>query len=447
MIYDRSVSTVTENGKRITLIGLTLPLLTEYIFLQLYSTVNTVILSGYSDMAVSATGVSQQVSSLATVILDMINKGVVIVSSVALGSQDKERARSLAGTGSVMAIGMSLLLAAVLNTLSVRFMEIMGLTGQLQSMGAEYLGIVAMYLPVTALLSYVNNLLICHGYSRITMISGLLSNGINLLLCYLALYSGLKLPISGVAAVAVCRGIAQLLGLGVSVFFFFKKKCLFRLGFNGKAAWSILKFGAPAGMSMLSYSLSQTVTTGFITGLGVAVINTKLYVSNILAYTNKVSYALGNAGGILMGRHRGAHRMDSVRQLYRQNLLIAVSCNMTIALLVLLLHRQLLYIFTSDPDIIRAGGTIMAVDLAVELFRAVNHISENAFNANGDVKTPLVTAAVSAWGCNVLLSYILAVQLRLGLTGLWLAMAADELFKAAVYLLRWRSGKWQNVHV
>ena len=103
MIYDRSVSTVTENGKRITLIGLTLPLLTEYIFLQLYSTVNTVILSGYSDMAVSATGVSQQVSSLATVILDMINKGVVIVSSVALGSQDKERARSLAGTGSVMA--------------------------------------------------------------------------------------------------------------------------------------------------------------------------------------------------------------------------------------------------------------------------------------------------------------------------------------------------------
>lgn len=89
----------------------------------------------------------------------------------------------------------------------------------------------------------------------------------------------------------------------------------------------------------------------------------------------------------------------------------------------------------------------MAVDLAVEVARAVNHIAESAFNANGEVKTPLLTATVSAWCCNVLLSYVFTVVLDWGLIGLWLAMIVDECFKASIYLLRWRTGKWKTVCV
>ena len=323
----------------------------------------------------------------------------------------------------------------------------MGLDGELQKMAAAYLATVGAIMPITVLMSYVNHLLICYGNSRITMLSGLLSNGLNILLCWLALYGGFSLPVSGVVAVALCGGIAQFMALLMSAGFFFRKKCPFRFTFRKKEAWDILKFGTPAGMSLVSYNLSTTVTTGFITGLGVAAINTKVYVSNILSYTSRFSISMGNAGGIMMGRHRGAGRIDSVKKLFRQNLVLAIFCNMSLALLALLFHRQLLSIFTADETVIRAGGLIMTIDLAVELARAINHISEYAFNANGEVKTPLFTAAISAWGCNVLLSFVFAVVLDWGLVGLWPAMIADEGFKATVYLLRWRTGKWQNVKV
>lgn len=55
----------------------------------------------------------------------------------------------------------------------------------------------------------------------------------------------------------------------------------------------------------------------------------------------------------------------------------------TVSLLVLALHTPLLYIFTHDPEILSAAAKIMDIDFFVELPRAVNHVSENSFNANG----------------------------------------------------------------
>lgn len=447
MLYDKSISTICENGKRLTLIGLTIPLLLEGIFGLLYGTVNTVILSGYSDMAVSATGVAQSISTLTNTVLNMVSKGTVILASVAMGAGDSKRVRSIAGTGMFLMLSCSMLLATVLVAFSNEIMQLMGLSGQLHGMAVSYLRTIGIILPITAMFSYVNNLLICYGYSKVTMLCGLFSNVLNVFLCWFALYSNVSLPITGVVAVAVCTGIAQTMALAIMTFFFLRKRCMFRFAFLKEEALQIIKFGAPAGMSLISYSLSTTITTSFIAGLGVVAINTKIYLISILNYTNKISFSLGNAGGILIGRHRGAGRFDCIRRLYRQNIRIAIICNMLVSMAVLIFHRQLLSIFTDDPNIIAASGLLVLIDFAVEIPRAINHISEYAFNATGEVYTPLITATTSAWFCNVLMSYIFVVVLDWSLIGVWLAMIIDELFKAVVYLRRWRVGKWQGIRL
>ena len=45
------------------------------------------------------------------------------------------------------------------------------------------------------------------------------------------------------------------------------------------------------------------------------------------------------------------------------------------------------------------------------------------------------------------MSYIFVVVLEWSLIGVWLAMIIDELFKAVVYLRRWRVGKWQGIRL
>lgn len=65
-LYDRSISTVSENGKTIGLIGLTLPLLLESIFVLLYGTVSTLILSGYADAALEKREVAERANLIKT---------------------------------------------------------------------------------------------------------------------------------------------------------------------------------------------------------------------------------------------------------------------------------------------------------------------------------------------------------------------------------------------
>ena len=68
----------------------------------------------------------------------------------------------------------------------------------------------------------------------------------------------------------------------------------------------------------------------------------------------------------------------------------------------------------------------------------------NSLIASGDVLFPFWTGVTVMWGVATLLSYLLGVWLGWGLVGIWLAMALDELIRAAIFERRWRSRRWQN---
>ena len=202
--------------------------------------------------------------------------------------------------------------------------------------------------------------------------------------------------------------------------------------------------GIPGGMCNLSYALSQTVTTSFTVALGVAIVNAKVYISSIVIYTSRISVALGNATGILMGRHRGAGKLDYIRKLFRQNTFIALFCNVSLSFIAFLFSKPLLSLFTDSEKIIKIALPIMLIDILVEASRGLNHITENSLNSNGDVRTTLTVSAFSTWIFGVLPAYLLGIVFGMGLVGIWIAFLADEVFKASAYYLRWRSGKWQK---
>ena len=44
-------------------------------------------------------------------------------------------------------------------------------------------------------------------------------------------------------------------------------------------------------------------------------------------------------------------------------------------------------------------------------------------------------------------AHLLAVVFHMGIHGLWIAMALDELFRAVVMLIRWHGSRWKNKQV
>ena len=86
----------------------------------------------------------------------------------------------------------------------------------------------------------------------------------------------------------------------------------------------------------------------------------------------------------------------------------------------------------------------MLVCIFLEIGRTTNLVVIMSMKASGDVKFPTALAILSMWGLSVVIAYVCGVVLGWGLIGVYIGMAADEIFRAVVVLIRWIKGSWRN---
>lgn len=73
----------------------------------------------------------------------------------------------------------------------------------------------------------------------------------------------------------------------------------------------------------------------------------------------------------------------------------------------------------------------------------------NSLRAAGDAIFTMAVSLGSMFVCRVVLSYVFACAwgLNLGLLGVWLAMIADWVVRAAFFLFRYWRGRWKRIRV
>ncbi len=71
----------------------------------------------------------------------------------------------------------------------------------------------------------------------------------------------------------------------------------------------------------------------------------------------------------------------------------------------------------------------------------------SGLRAAGDVRFTMIVSILSTIVVRLLLSWVLGMLLDLGVIGIALAMAADWVVRAVIFLFRLRGGKWKNFWV
>ena len=446
-MYNTKVATTQNDNKKITIWSLAFPLFIQTILSNLINTTGVTVLSGYSETFVTATSISNQIMVIPLTILNSLVTGTVILSSISFGKNDKTNAAKICGCGMISILTLSFIAGIIIGIFAEQIINLMNLKCKTAQLSVDYLRQTAIIgLPLQIMVSAFQKFLICNGNSKIIPISSITTGILNAGLSYVVLYI-VKLPMSDINALALKTNFAWVAGLTIVIIAFYKLKCPFKLNFNINTFFKIAKIGIPAGMCLISYNFSNTITTSFLADLGDTAVNTKVYINNIVGYVPLIIYSLAQANAIIMGRHRGAGRIEDMKTLYRQNILLGITVNGVLSLVCFILQKPLLSIFTSDKEIIAMAGIIMLIDIHLQIFRSINHISENSLNPNGDIKATLVISVIGAWTFGVLMGYICCVKLGLGLVGLWIGFCCNEIFNATMYLIRWNSNKWQNTKI
>ena len=426
---------------------LALPILLESVLRSTVGLIDVAFLSRLSDSVVSAVSVANQYILLCQIIAASLAGGSIVCINQAIGMKNLRRVDRLAS----IAMAANLLLGVAFGMLflfgSNALLIIMRMEPASIGYASRYMNIVGGMMIFQSLEIVFARLCRSMGHPSAPLIINLAENLVNVAGNYLAVFHHDALGIDPLDGVALATVLSRAAGMALSLAIVhragvrFSFKSLFP--FPKEDLRLSLSIGIPGGFNNIAYSLSQIVSTAVITILGEEMMATKVYVSNIVHYVALVGLAFGSASSILIGYKIGAGEFDEANTVRALVTRIGLISNIAFSLLFILLRFPLLSLFTENETILRVGGMVMILDLAVEIGRSLNNTVASALQATGDVTYQLIVNQLSGWIVSVGGSYLFGIVFGWGLYGVWAAFALDEMTRGLILLRRWHSGKWR----
>lgn len=442
-----SLFTVTTSLGTVSLFSLGIPILVEIILNRMLSTVNTVVLGGFSDSAVAAVGGVSPIINLISLFFVAVATGATVLISNYIGGEKLSRAAKAVFSAVITCVVFAATVGVLLFAVKDSVVRLLNLEGMVARYAKIYFSTRMLALPVSAASSILYSVLRCYGYTKSTVVAGLGSNVINVLLCIYFIYGSPPKVLEGVVGVGLAAVAGQMFSLVMGIAVFVHKRIAIAIPEIKEffsLVVSILRIGVPSGLSSGSLTLSQVITTPFIASLGMTALSAKVYFEAILGYTYSFSFAIGTANSLLVGRLCGAGKYDRADCLNRKLVKLTTVVNLSVSLLLFALRRPLLSLFTDDPVIIAMSFWVFLIDMIAGQARAVSQIYEYALRAAGDVTFAMITIISSCWICGVGLNYVFTIPCGLGLAGLWLAVSLDETVRAVSTVYRWKTNKWRK---
>lgn len=439
---------IKENVKQFSLPALTIPIFAELFLAMLMGNVDTFMLSQYSDDAVAAVGIANQVIFLLIVMFGFIVTGTTVLMSQALGAGNKKRAHELAAVSIAANLAIGTALSALVYIFQDKILGWMNVTGNIAIEAQSYLTYVGSFMFVQAAMLTISAILRSHGFTKDAMYINIAVNIFHILLNYIVLFGPLGMPILGVAGVGMASTISRLLGLAAFVYLL-KKRIKEPLGLlkvfklPKSHLKELLHIGLPAAGEQMSYNLSQFVVIFFITTyMGTLFVTTRIYAINIMNFIVLGSMALAQGTQILVARHVGAKEYDDAYKRCLDSLKLALVISAVSATAFSFVSEPLLSMFTDNPSIIQDAKKLIYLAIILEPGRAFNIMIITSLRAVGDMKFPLIIGIFSMWGLGVVFAYVLGIHFAYGLVGIWIASILDEWFRGIFMLFRWRSKAW-----
>lgn len=436
--------------RKTTLFNITWPILIESFLFMLLGTVDVFMLSQYSDDAVGAIGIVNQVVGISGLVFSIITSGTSIICAQYIGAKkSNEEKNRLVGAALQVNTFTGIIMSVIMYVFARELLNFMDLDPDLMPDGISYMRIVGGFVFVQAIVNTFSAVLRAHGRTKICMAVTVGMNLLNVGMNYILIFGLGPVPSLGVKGAAISTMASKVVAMSVmGIIMFnviikeFKIKYLIR--FNKEELKKILNIGIPSAGETISYNLAGLVIARIVSGMGKTALTANTYISTVTNYNYLFALAIAQGTAIMIGWKIGAGKKEEAYKLCLSSFCKGLAASMTITFVCILSGKYLLGLFTDNEEIIKLGITIFAIDIINEAGRCANLIIINALRASGDVRFPVCAGVFSMWGVSVLLSYVFGIGLGWGFVGVWLAKGLDEVVRGVLMYLRWRSKRWQR---
>ncbi|AWB46782.1 MATE family efflux transporter [Paenibacillus sp. CAA11] len=417
------------------------------LFLQfLLGAVDTLMVSRLSDDAVAVVGFSNQLFNALTTLFATVASGAGIVIAQKIGSRREEEGRTVA----VIAFKVTLVIGALLSILLIAvpgpIARVLQLPEELLPLAQSYISIVGGGMVLTAIMSTLSTAIRNTGNTKGPMVTAIGMNLIHIGLNYCFIFGAMGFPQWGITGVAISTVTSRFLA-SIVLFLIFLGAFERKIGlrdirlFDRKLFKEIMEIGWPLGVNMACWVFSQLAIFSFLAMLGSKELAARTYMNTLESFCFLLGYSLALAAQIQIAHLFGAGKTKQAYRAAYRALAIGMPLVTLNALLLLLFGKYLLSLFTSDPEILAIGVSLLWLNLLLQPGKMLNMALGDALNALGDTRFTMNISLLSMWLVATAGSYWLGVSLGWGIVAIYGCMIADEYFRGALSWMRWRGRK------
>ena len=435
------------------LLLLTGPLLVEQLLEVTVGMADTMMVSRCGEAAISGVSLVDMINNLIIVLFAALATGGAVVVSQFLGAREQKEADASSGQLLLLSGVFGLLVGAFCFVLARPMIRLFygSIDTDVLDAGVKYLQIIALSYPFLALYNGGAALFRTMGHSDVSLKVSLLMNSINVIGNAVLIF-GFGMDVAGVAIpTLVSRTVAAIVLLSL----LFNRDLMLHLsdirGFrvDMRLMKNIFYIGVPSGVENGMFQLGRLVLFSLISTFGTASMVANAIGNTIANFNCFAGQAINLGLAAVVSQCVGAGEFDQARaylkKIAKWTYGIMAAVNLTIIALLPLIMR----VYNVSPEAEKLAVTVTLIHGISSIFIWVPAFMVPGFlRAAGDAKFTMLASMLTMWVVRVLLAYVLGKYMGYGVIGVWFAHAiVDWTVRGAIFLLRYRSGKWESMGI
>lgn len=439
--------TVGPIGRSIVLLAI--PMVLEMGMESIFVVVDLKWVSYLGADAMATVGLTESLMTLVYTIAIGLSIGATATIARRIGQKNPDGAARAAVQAILLALTASAIIALVGAPLAPKLLRLMGASPAVIANGAGFTRVMLACNASVVMLFMINAIFRGAGDAAIAMRVLWLANAINILLGPCLIFGLGPFPKLGIVGAAVATSI----GRGTGALYALSR--LVRSGGRFDIRREHLRLEPAIMVRLLRLSGTGTfqVLIGMASWVGLARTVSSFGTNAIAGYTIGMraiifallpSLGMSNAAATMVGQALGAKKPDRAeRAVWKAGFYNMIFLG-SVGLVFVLFARQIVGLYTTDPNVVPYGVDCLRIISYGFLFYAYGMVLTQSFNGAGDTWTPTIINLFVFWLWELPLAYVLAIVFGIGPRGVFLAITIAFSTLAIVSALVFRTGKWKG---
>ncbi len=449
---------LTSMNLRSSVLSLALPGSMRMGLQSLITMASLMIVGSLGAEAIAAVGVGQRVIQPVTAVLQALTVGATATIARSMGAKDEATSRRVVNTAVLFAIFVGIFIAAIGVIFAPYMMRGMMILQaepdqEVIRQGTIYLRLLSTSYVAAVALFMSNGIFQGAGDARTPLFLMTYMNGANVVVAYLLVFGVGPIPPMGIAGAGVAAAFARGSGGLIALWLLATNRSVVGMDLKTffNVDWKLLKaiinVGFPAAIEKFIRTGSQILYTMIIAGMGTTAMAGNSIAMSIQSLSFMPGFGFGIASTALVGQNLGAEQPDRAEKSGYVALRYATVISLVMVAVLVFAPQMIAHLYTDDPEVISLTVLCLRI-IAVSLpGLAMVQVFSGGLRGAGDTRFVMLSTFIGNWGFRLLGAYVLGFRMGMGLMGVWIAMAADQIGRGLIVLFRFRRGRWKHIQV